>query len=548
MDYYAMTLVWLVFHLVWSLGNTLLPHDRPSRLQYGRELLLQWNTHDPPADLEPINFDGLLVPVFRGIPGGRSHKIRKRGRRGGARLKLKKQSLSRIPLPSIMLSNVQSLWNKTDELQAQARYSHDFRNACLLAFTETWLSDRDSDADLETDGFGAPIRLDRDAAVTGKSSGGGVCLYINQRWCKSVTVREKLCTADIELLSVSLRPPYLPREFPQIFVTLVYIHPRANERNACEFIHQVTQRLQSISPDAPHIILGDMNHCTLKTTLRDFHQYITCPTRHNKILDLCYGNIKGAYKSIPLPPLGSSDHNCIQLIPVYRTVLKQGKVQNRRVKVWDDNACLTLQGCLEATDWDMFKESSTDIDELTDVVSSWVSYCENSVIPEKFVKIYPNSKPWISKTLKALLYKKKKAFKEGNRLILCNLQKEIKHEIRLCKRQYKEKIEGQLKTNNLGSAWDSMKMITRTKESSRKKVQLAGYNSDLELAQSLNDFYLRFDSCVFRDKHVEIRNSLVSAPPQSFLLAEDDVIKCFKKCKQKKSPGPDCISGRLLKT
>jgi len=118
-------------------------------------------------------------------------------------LKLKTQPLSRIPLPSVILSNVQSLRNKTDKLQAQARYSHDFRDACILAFTKTWLSDRDSDKDLETEGFGVPIRLDRDAAATGKSSAGGVCLYINERWCKTVIVREKLCTADIELLSVS---------------------------------------------------------------------------------------------------------------------------------------------------------------------------------------------------------------------------------------------------------------------------------------------------------------------------------------------------------
>lgn len=78
-----------------------------------------------------------------------------------------------------MLANVQSLQNKTDELQAWVHYSHIFRNACILAFTETWLSDRDTDGDLEMDGFGIPTRLDRDAAATGKSSGGGMCLYFN---------------------------------------------------------------------------------------------------------------------------------------------------------------------------------------------------------------------------------------------------------------------------------------------------------------------------------------------------------------------------------
>ena len=66
-------------------------------------------------------------------------------------------------------------------------------------------------------GFGAPYRLDRDPAVAGKSLGGGVCLYVNTNGCKTVVVRKSVCTEDVELLSASLRPFYLPREFPQFF-------------------------------------------------------------------------------------------------------------------------------------------------------------------------------------------------------------------------------------------------------------------------------------------------------------------------------------------
>ena len=159
-------------------------------------------------------------------------KIRKRGKRAG--LRQRKQPLSRIPLPSIILSNARSLRNKIDELQANVRFQHEFRDACLLAITETWLSEKDSDTELAIDSFGSPMQLDRDAAATGMSRGGGVCLYLNQRYCKNVLVRERLCTKDIELLCVSLRPLYLPREFPQIFVMVVYIHPRANADNASE--------------------------------------------------------------------------------------------------------------------------------------------------------------------------------------------------------------------------------------------------------------------------------------------------------------------------
>ncbi len=54
--------------------------------------------------------------------------------------------------------------------------------------------------------------------------------------------------------------------------------------------------------------------------------------------------------------------------------------------------------------------------ELTEdeVVSSWVAYCKDTVIPKKVVKIYPNNKPWLRKQLKDLLKKKKLAFRQNN--------------------------------------------------------------------------------------------------------------------------------------
>lgn len=87
----------------------------------------------------------------------------------------------------------------------------------------------------------------------------------------------------------------------------------------------------------------------------------------------------------------------------------------------------------------MFIEASADIDELTDAVASWTSYCKSIVIPAKNVEDYPNSKPWVTKSLRTLLNKKNKAFREGNALELRNLQKEIKREVRAGKMRYKDK-------------------------------------------------------------------------------------------------------------
>ncbi|XP_073717881.1 uncharacterized protein [Misgurnus anguillicaudatus] len=185
-----------------------------ARKQYSSELL-QFNLVRP-AGVTDIT---LQIPGFirrypdnnYGEKGGK--KRRKRGKRGGVRLRLRKMRLNRLPLPSMILGNVQSLRIETDELQGNALFLKDYKDCCVMAFTETWLTERDQDSDLMISGFGVPYRLDRNSEVTKKTQEGGVCLYINQRYCTSVTVRERICTPDVELLSVSLRPFYLPRVF-----------------------------------------------------------------------------------------------------------------------------------------------------------------------------------------------------------------------------------------------------------------------------------------------------------------------------------------------
>ena len=91
-----------------------------------------------------------------------------------------------------------------------------------------------------------------------------------------------------------------------MFVTVVYIHPvpKANVNVAASEIFDVTQRLDSISPDAPKFILGEFNHRLLNKTLLTYFQYVTCKTHMNKTIDLCYGTVRSAYTSAAKPPLG----------------------------------------------------------------------------------------------------------------------------------------------------------------------------------------------------------------------------------------------------
>ena len=64
----------------------------------------------------------------------------------------------------------------------------------------------------------------------------------------------KTCQPDIELLSVNLRPKYLPREFSNIFVTLVYIPPSGNKEKAAELVSETVSNLSDEKLNAVQIV------------------------------------------------------------------------------------------------------------------------------------------------------------------------------------------------------------------------------------------------------------------------------------------------------
>lgn len=136
--------------------------------------------------------------------------------------------------------------------------------------------------------------------VVEKTQGGRVCLYVKKQYCSSATIRQQICAPDIEPLPVLLHLFYVQREFTQIFITIVQIYPKANASSASRLIFDVIQKLQSISQETPNFILGDLIHVSLKKTQTNLYQYVTCPTRCGKTLDLCYGPIKEVFKSLGL--------------------------------------------------------------------------------------------------------------------------------------------------------------------------------------------------------------------------------------------------------
>ena len=522
-------------------------------ISFTKDELLDIRKHTPDKFFTDFDYSDVLLDI---LVGGAAVLLkravrRKRGKRAGALVKLRERGL-RTALPSIHLANLRSLPNKMDELLLLTRTNKDFLNSAALCFTETWLSEAIPDNALHLPGFQL-FRADRIAELTGKTRGGGLCFYINESWCSDVTTLKKMCSPNLEVHFINCKPFYSPREFSSFILANVYIPPDACVSAALQQLAEHIAEMEQRYPDSLLIILGDFNKANLSRELPKYRQHVTCPTRDSNILDHCYTTIKNAYHSVPRAALGLSDHCLVHLIPTYRQKLKSAKPVLRTVKRWTNEAEQDLQACFDCTDWTVFEAAATDLDELTDTVTSYISFCEDTCIPTRTFLSFTNDKPWFTGKLKQLRHAKEDAYRSGDKILYNQARNKLTKEIRVAKRSYSEKLKNQFSANDPASVWRGLRNITNYKSPSPPSVE------NQQLADTLNAFYCRFEKPRLTphtrpDVHFTHPPSPPATPllPPSAIQPElkvcvEDVSRVFKKQKTRKASGPDGISSACLK-
>ncbi len=118
--------------------------------------------------------------------------------------------------------------------------------------------------------------------------GGGLCVYINDAWCRDAVVVCKHCSPLVEFMIIKCRPFYLPREYTAIMLAAVYIPPNSNN-NRSEALNELYQHIseqQTAHPDAFLILAGDFNHADLKSVFPKIHQHVDFPTRETTLWTL----------------------------------------------------------------------------------------------------------------------------------------------------------------------------------------------------------------------------------------------------------------------
>ena len=182
------------------------------------------------------------------------------------------------------------------------------------------------------------------------------------------------------------------------------------------------------------------------------------------ILDRCYSNFRDAYKALPRPPFGKSDHAAILLLPSDRHTLKQDVPVMRTIQCWSDQSEATLQDCFDHADWNMFRSASeNNIDLYADSVSVFIKKCIGDVVPTVTIKTYPNQKPWMDDSIHAKLKAQSTAFNHGKRSGNMTEYKQcsysLRRAIKQAKCQYRHKVKSHFNSSDTRCMWQGLQEI-----------------------------------------------------------------------------------------
>ncbi len=165
----------------------------------------------------------------------------------------------------------------------------------------------------------------------------------------------------------------------------------------------------------------------------------------------------------------------------------------REVTRWSSHSEAMLQAALDDVDWDMFRASSSDVSEFTDVAVSFVNTLTEQATETITVKTFPNQKPWVDRTIRDAVNKRTAAYNEallsGN---MCEYKAAcyaLRRAVGAAKHRYKERIESHFQLNDSRRMWQGLRTICAFGNKSSAVV-----SADPSLAEELNTFYGRFES------------------------------------------------------
>ncbi len=208
---------------------------------------------------------------------------------------------------------------------------------------------------------------------------------------------------------------------------------------------------------------------------------------------------------------------------------------------WSSQSEAMLQASLDDVDWDMFRASSADVSEFTDVALSFINTLTDQATETVTIRTFSNQKPWMDRTIRTAAYSA--GLLSGNMSEYKSLCYALRRAVRAAKLRYRERIETHFQLNDSRRMWQGLKTICSSGNNSSAEVR-----ADPLLAEELNIFYGCFECNGGATLPISASGSSRQSSDHVFTVSEDEVRRELKRVNVRKAAGPDGITGRILRS
>ena len=204
----------------------------------------------------------------------------------------------------------------------------------------------------------------------------------------------------------------------KLVVISAYLPPRMEASALVEFVEETRKKMERIAADlGPHCLVfgGDLNKKDVSRAFEDFpniKQIIHAPTRGNATLDHCYTNLQQNRVSICAPLFDKEGVESDHAICLINSKVEITHKYEKQV-FWSRK--YTVEGqekfgeCLINHNWSYIQGLSPEesVKALTEKLAEW----QDRFLPRQKHVVRSCDKPWVTKRIKRLIRRKKRAFK-----------------------------------------------------------------------------------------------------------------------------------------
>ncbi len=135
---------------------------------------------------------------------------------------------------------------------------------------------------------------------------------------------------------------------------------------------------------------------------------------------------------------------------------------------WSSHSEAMLQAALDDVDWDMFRASSSDVSEFTDVALSFVNTLTEQATETVTITTFSNQKPWVNRTISDAVNHRTAAYNAvilSGTILSGNMNEykascyALRRAVRAAKLRYRKRIESHFQLNDSRRMWQGLRTI-----------------------------------------------------------------------------------------